>query len=123
MNRGLVDVRDHVCGEVDDLFEVLRRHVEQVAETAGDTLEVPDVSYRCSKLDVTHALTTNGLTSYLDTTALTRDALEADTLVLATGALPVLRGSEDLFAEQTVLLRLQGAVVDGLWLLDLTAGP
>ena len=123
VNRGLVDVRDHVRGEVDDLFEVLRCHVEEVTETARDTLEVPNVSDRCCEFDVTHAFTTNCLTSYLNTTALTRDALETDTLVLAAGALPVLRRSEDLFTEQTVLLGLQGAVVDGLRLLDLTAGP
>src|SRR5690606_18136562 len=29
----LVDRDDHVRGEVDDLFEVLRRHVEEVSET------------------------------------------------------------------------------------------
>ena len=39
----LVDVDDHVRGEVDDLLEVLRRHVEQVPEARGHALEVPDV--------------------------------------------------------------------------------
>ena len=32
----LVDRDDHVGGEVDDLLEVLRRHVEQVAEAATE---------------------------------------------------------------------------------------
>jgi hypothetical protein len=39
----LVDRRDHVGREVDDLLEVLRGQVEQVPEPARDALEVPDV--------------------------------------------------------------------------------
>ncbi len=67
-----------------------------------------------------HALTTNRALGYLDTTALTDDALEADTLVLSTRALPVLCGTKDLLAEKAVLFWLEGSVVDGLWLLYLT---
>ena len=51
------------------------------------------------------------------------DPLEAHALVLAAGALPVTGRAEDLFAEQTVLLRLQRTVVDGFRLLDLTVAP
>src|SRR4026207_1917704 len=51
------------------------------------------------------------------------DALEAAALVLAAVALPVLGGTEDLLAEEAVLLRLQRAVVDRLRLLDLAVGP
>src|SRR5262249_46613354 len=43
--------------------------------------------------------------------------------VLAAGALPVLLGPEDPLAEQAVLLRPVGPVVDGLRLLDLAEGP
>jgi hypothetical protein len=118
-----VDGDDHVRGEVDDLLEVLRRHVEQVAQARGNALEVPDVRYGCGELDVAHALTTYGGLGDLDAATLADDSFEADSLVLATGALPVARGSEDLFAEQAVLLGLQGAVVDGLWLLYLAVRP
>ena len=55
----LVDTDDDVGSEVDDLFEILRSQVEQVTETARNTLEVPDVRDRCGQFDVTHALTTN----------------------------------------------------------------
>ena len=121
--RGLVDRDDHVRGEVDDLLEVLRRHVEQVAEAARHTLEVPDVRDRSGELDVAHALTTHGGLGDLHAAALTNDSLEADSLVLAARALPVAARSEDLLSEQAVLLGLQGAVVDRLWLLDLTVRP
>ncbi len=123
MTALFVDLDHHVGGEVDDLFEVLRSHVEQVAETARDTLEVPDVGHGSGELDVAHALTAHGRLRDLDTTALTHDALEADTLVLTARAFPVAARAEDLLTEQTVLLGLQGAVVDGLGLLDLTVRP
>ena len=115
----VINLGDHVGSEVDDLFEVLRCQVEQVAETAWDTLEVPNVGDRRGQFNVAHPLTTHLGASYLDTTALTDDALEAHALVLAAVALPVASRSEDLLAEQAVLFRLERAVVDRLWLLDL----
>ena len=119
----LVDVDHHVGGEVDDLLEVLRRHVEQVAEARGHALEVPDVRDGGGELDVAHPLTADRGLGDLDAAALADDALEADALVLAAGALPVAGRSEDLLSEQAVLLGLERAVVDGLGLLDLAVGP
>ena len=119
----LVDSGDHVGSEVDDLLEVLRRQVEQVAQTARNTLEVPDVRDRGGELDVAHPLTADLRAGHLDAAALTDDALEAHPLVLAAVALPVPGGTEDLLAEETVALRLERAVVDGFGLLDLTVAP
>src|SRR5690606_30150217 len=92
----LVDVDDHVRGAVDDHLEVLRRHVEQVAEAARHTLEVPDVRHRGGELDVAHALTTDGALGDPHAAALADDALEAHALVLAARALPVTARPEDL---------------------------
>src|SRR5690606_2083574 len=119
----LVDGDDHVGGEVDDLLEVFRRHVEQVAEAAGDTLEVPDVRDRGGQLNVAHALAAHRGLGDLYATTLTDDALEANALVLSTRTFPVTGRPEDLFAEQAILLGLQGAVVDGFGFLDLTVRP
>ena len=119
----VVDPRDDVRGEVDDLLEALRRDVEQVAETARDTLEVPDVGDRGGELDVAHALAADLRARDLDATALADDPLEPDALVLAAVALPVLGRPEDLLAEQAVLLGLERAVVDRLRLLDLAVRP
>src|SRR3990172_3715577 len=118
-----VDTRDHVRGEVDNPFEVLRRDVEQVAEAAGNALEVPDVRDGRGELDVAHPVAADLAARDLDAAALADDALEPNALVLAAVALPVPRGSEDPLAEQAVLLRLQRPVVDRLGLLDLTVGP
>ena len=119
----LVHGGDHVRGEVDDLLEILRRQVQQVAEAARHALEVPDVGDGSGELDVPHALTAHGGLGDLHAAALADDALEAHALVLAAVALPVPGGTEDALAEEPIHLGLERAVVDGLRLLDLAVGP
>jgi hypothetical protein len=114
---------DHVRREVNDLLEVLGSQVEQVAQPARDALEVPDVGDGSGQLDVAHPLTTHLGAGDLHAAALADDALEADALVLTAVALPVAGRAEDLLAEEPVLLRLEGAVVDCLRLLDLAVRP
>src|SRR5699024_1643735 len=101
----------------------LRGEVQQVAEPTRDPLKVPDMGDRSRELDVAHPLTPDLRSGHLHAAALTDDALEADPLVLAAVALPVPGGAEDLLAEQAVAFGLEGAVVDGLRLLDLAVGP
>src|SRR5262249_55996561 len=94
-----------------------------VTKRRGNALEVPDVRARGGQLDVAHPVAPDLAAGDLHAAALADDALEADALVLAAVALPVPRGSEDPLAEQAVLLRLQGSVVDRLGLLDLAVRP
>ena len=54
--RLLVDPGDHRGREVEDLLELLRSHVDQVADPAGDALEEPDVRNRRGEVDVAHPL-------------------------------------------------------------------
>ena len=70
-------------------------------------LEVPNVAYRSSKLDVAHAVTTNLCGGYFNTAALAGNALEANAFVLTAGALPVPYRSKDLLAEKAVLFWLK----------------
>ena len=56
----------------------------------------------------------------LDSAAVADDALVADGLELSAVALPFLRGSEDLLAEEAFPLRSEGSVVDGFRLFNLT---
>ena len=121
--RLLVDRRDDRGREVEDLLELARGDVEQVADAARDALEEPDVRDRRGQVDVTHALAAHLLPRHLDAAALADDALVADALVLAAVALPVLRRTEDALAEETVTLGLERAVVDRLGLRDLARGP
>jgi hypothetical protein len=61
--------------------------------------------------------------SYLDDAAIADDVLVLDAFVLAASALVVAHRAEDLLAEETAWLGLEGAVVDGLRVLDLALGP
>ena len=116
---------DHVGGEVDDLLELFGLELflragahEEVGQPGTSTAQVPDVHDRSRQLDVAHAVATHLVAGDFDATALTDDALETHALVLATGTFPRLLRSEDLLAEESVLLGAQRAVVDGLGLLD-----
>ena len=126
----VIDPGDEVGREVDDLLELLGLELlaglgarEEVGEPRAGAAQVPDVDDGRGELDVAHALAPDLGAGHLDAAALADDALEPDALVLAAGALEVLLRTEDLLAEQAVLLRLERAVVDGLGLLDLTVGP
>src|SRR5207245_6430855 len=110
-------------GEVENLLELARRDVEQVADPRGNALEEPDVRDGRGKVDVTHALAAHLLSRHLDAAALADDALVADALVLAAIALPVLRRAEDALAEETVTLGLERAVVDRLGLRYFAGRP
>src|SRR5207248_1726253 len=118
-----VDRGDDRGREVEDLLELARSDVEEVADPARDTLEEPDVRDRRRQVDVTHALAAHLLPRHLDAAALADDPLVADALVLAAVALPVLRRAEDALAEEAVALGLERPVVDGLGLGDLAGRP
>ena len=125
--RVLVDPADQMGREVDDLLEHLRLELflrldagEEVGEPRPGATEVPDVDGRSGQFDVAHAVATDLGPRHLDAAALTDDALEPDALVLAAVALPVAGRSEDLLAEQAVLLGTQRAVVDRFRLLHFT---
>ena len=75
------------------------------------------------QLDVAHALAAHLGQRDLDAALLADQALVLHALVLAAQALVVLDRPEDARAEQAVALRLEGAVVDGLRLLDLAERP
>ena len=126
----LVDPGDQVGREIDDLLELLGLELltrlgahEQVGQPRARAAQVPDVHHGRGQLDVPHAVAPHLGAGDLHAAALADDALEAHSLVLAAVALPVLGGTEDLLAEEPVLLRAQGAVVDGLRLLHLAVGP
>src|SRR3954471_5124919 len=78
---------------------------------------------RRRQFDMAHALAPDPRQRHFDRALFAADALVLHPLVLAAQALVVLDRPEDAGAEQAVALRLEGAVVDGLRLLDLAVGP
>ncbi len=121
--RHVLGVEDDVALEVDDVLQVLGADLQQHADARGDAAEEPDVRHLGVQLDVAHALAAHGRERDLDAALLADDALVLQPLVLAAQAAEILRGPEDLGAEQAVALGLEGAVVDGLRLGDLAVGP
>ena len=75
------------------------------------------------QLDMAHAVAAHLLHRDFDAALFADDALVLHALVLAAQAFVVLHRPEDAGAEQPVALRLEGAVVDGLRLLDLAMRP
>ena len=55
----LVNPRDDRGCEVEDLLKLFWSHVEQVADSAGNALEEPNVADRRGEVDVTHPLAAN----------------------------------------------------------------
>ena len=109
--------------EVEDLFQLLQRHVEHQARAARQRLHQPDMGNRGGELDVAHPLAPHLLQRNLDAAFLADDALELHALVLAAQAFVILDRPENAGAEQAIALRLERAVVDRLRLLDLAERP
>src|SRR5438445_667402 len=116
-------LENHVLLEVEDLLQLAQRHVEELADAAGQPLEEPHVADRRGQLDVTHALAAHARARHLDAALVAHHARELHALVLAARALVVLGRPEDARAEQAVTLGLERPVVDGLRLLHLAVRP
>ncbi len=89
----------------------------------GQRLQEPDMGDRRGQLDMAHAVAAHLLHGDFDAALFADDALVLHALVLAAQAFVVLHRSEDAGAEQAVALRLEGAVIDRLRLLDLAMAP
>ena len=120
---GSARISDDIACKIQHLLQQAGADVQHQADAAGDALEVPDVAHGSGQLDVAHTLTADLGLGDLNAAAVADLALVADALVLAAVALPVLGRSKNALAVQTVALRLQGAVVDGLRLLHLAIAP
>ena len=77
----------------------------------------------CGQIDVAKPLAADLGLDDLDATLLAHHPPVLHALVLAAVALIVLHRPKDLRAEQTIALRLEGAVIDGFRLLHLTVRP
>ena len=119
-----IDPGDNGAGEVQNLLELFRGNVKQVAQAARGALEVPRCGSREPHSSMWPMRSRRTLAAgNFDAAALAHDALEANALVLAAGAFPVFGGAKDFLAEQAVLFGLERAVVDGFGLLDLAMRP
>ena len=121
---GITGIQHHVLGEVQNLLQLLGGDIQHQSHTGRNGLEIPDMGYGRGQLDVTHALTADLLGGDVHAALLALDDLfTVGILIFAAHAGAVLGGTEDALAEQTADLGLQGAVIDGLGLLNLAVRP
>ena len=113
----------HVGLEVERPLDLAEGHVEHQPDARREGLEIPDVGDRARELDVAHPLPAHLGERDLHPALLADHPAVLQALVLPAQALVVLDRAEDLGAEQPVALRLEGAVVDRLRLLDLAKRP
>ena len=77
----------------------------------------------CSQFDVAHPLAADLLQGDFHAAFLADNAAILHPLIFAAQAFVILDRAKDACAEKAVTLRLERAVVDGLWLFDLAKGP
>ena len=112
-------IDDDILLVVDDSVKLLCRKSEQITYLIGQGTEIPDVGHGNHQFNMAATLTAHFLLGHLNATTVADNALVAYALVLAACALIVTRRTKDALAEQTVTLRLIGAVVDGFGLGNL----
>ena len=122
---GVAGIKDDKIREIQHLIQHTGGQLQQHTHAAGDSLVVPDMAHGRSKFDMTHALAANlgARDGHAALVAHEVLVLRTDALVLAAGALPVLRRAEDALAVQAVFFGLQGTIVDGFGLGDFTMRP
>ena len=109
--------------EVKHEFHVLGGHVEHEGDTRRDTLEIPDMRHGRGELDVTHSLAAHLGARDFHAALVADDTLISYPLIFSAMALPVLGGSENALAEQTVFLRLLRPVIYRFGLGDFAVRP
>ena len=114
---------DDVRFEVEHALQLAQRDIQQVSDAAGQALEEPHVRARAGQLDMAQALAADARQRDFHAALVADYAAVLHALVLAAQALPILGGAEDAGAEESVALRLEGPVVDGLRLGDFSVAP
>ena len=89
----------------------------------GSDFKEPDVCRGARQFDMTHAITADLGQGDFNATLLTDHTTVLEALVLAAQALIVFGRPEDARTEQTVALRLERTIVNGLRLFDFTERP
>ena len=123
MQRRHARINDDEGFEVEHAFDVAQRHIEHHAQTRRQRLEEPDVRHRAGQLDVRHALTAHLGQRHFNATFFTDHAAMLQALVFAAQTFVVFDRPKNLGTEQTIALRLERTVVNGLGLFDFAEGP
>ncbi len=120
---GIALVDHDIAFVVDDLFEVLGVEAKEGTNHARLVTNEPSVCKRNGEFDMAHAFATDAGVGHFDAAAVTDDTLVTGALELTAVAFPVLDGSKDLLAEETITFGLERTIVNRLRLRDFAVGP
>ncbi|OPY92646.1 MAG: hypothetical protein A4E73_00918 [Syntrophaceae bacterium PtaU1.Bin231] len=109
--------------EIQDTFQFLQGQIQDVADAAGKALEEPDMRDRRGQHNVAHPLAANLGLDHFHTAFFAHHAPVLHALVASAQTLVVFDRSENLGAEQSVALGLEGPVIDRLRFLDFAVRP
>ena len=121
--RGVAGIGDNPVFIIDNAFQLSCCDVKHRGNTAGHTLEEPNVGNRNCKFNVSHTFTTDFAQSNFHTATVADDTFVLDPFVFSAVTFPVAGRSENTFTEQTAFFRLQTSVIDGFRILNLTVTP
>ncbi len=96
---------------------------KQMTDPAREPFEKPDVRNGNGQLDVPQTFAADIGACNFDAATVADHALVPDTFVLAAAALPVLDGTENPLAEETIFFRLERSVVDRFRFGHFTKAP
>ena len=113
----------HVALEVDKLFQILGRHIQNKSHSGRSASEIPNVRNGSGKFDVSHAFATHLGFCNFNAALFANDAFVSYSFILSAMAFPVLDGPENSFAKQTVFFRLLRAVVDCFGFFNFSVRP
>src|SRR3984893_4430778 len=113
-NGDLAWINDYERFKVQDAFEVTHGNVQQVADTAGQAFEKPDVRARRSELDVSKTLAANLAQGDFHAALVADHSAMLHALIFSAQAFPVGDGAKNFGAEKAVPFGFEGAVIDGL---------
>ena len=115
---GQARIDDQIRLKIQHPLHLAHGHVEQQAEPRRQRFQKPDVRARRGQVDVPHALAPHLGQRDLHAAFFADHAAVLEPLVFPAQALVVADRAEQFRAEQSVALRAEGAVVDGLGLAN-----
>ena len=121
--RGVAGIDDYVGFEVEHRFEIAQGDIEEVADTRRQAFEEPDMGAGRSQLDVSETLAAHLGQGDFDATLVASDPAVLHAFIFPAETLPVGYRPKDSRAEQSIAFRLEGAVINGLRLGNLTMRP
>src|SRR3989344_2266043 len=96
-----IDLGNNITRKIHNFFQLCHRHPKQNPHPGGYPLQEPDMGYRRSKFNMTHALTSHYTTRYFHATFLADNIFISDSTIFTAIAFIILFWTKDSLIKQT----------------------